>query len=100
MLNLIGLALLIVVSLLFVWLLSVVRKVKDNFLRWTCVGVLGLRAELAARYPEAWSRIRRRRDFMAGSLGIHLKPEVLPLSNLAGYLPPYWLAPNLAMRKA
>jgi len=37
---------------------------------------------------------------MAGSLGIHLKPEVLPLSNLAGYLPPYWLAPNLAMRKA
>jgi len=36
---------------------------------------------------------------MAGSLGIHLKPEVLPLSNLAGYLPPYWLAPNLAMRR-
>jgi Xaa-Pro aminopeptidase len=59
-----------------------------------------LRAELAARYPEAWARICCRRDFMAGSLGIHLKPEVLPLSNLAGYLPPYWLAPNLAMRKA
>ena len=52
------------------------------------------------RRPEAWSRICGRRDFMAGSLGIHLKPEVLPLSNLAGYLPPYWLAPNLAMRKA
>jgi hypothetical protein len=58
------------------------------------------RAELAARYPEAWDRICRRRDFMAGQLGIRLKPEVLPLSNLAGYLPPYWLAPNLAMRKA
>jgi Xaa-Pro aminopeptidase len=58
------------------------------------------RAEFAARYPEAWARICRRRDFMAGQLGIHLKPEVLPLSNLAGYLPPYWLAPNLAMRKA
>jgi Xaa-Pro aminopeptidase len=59
-----------------------------------------LRAELTALYPEAWARICRRRDFMAGSLGIRLKPEVLPLSNLAGYLPPYWLAPNLAMRKA
>jgi Xaa-Pro aminopeptidase len=58
------------------------------------------RAELAARYPQAWDRICRRREFMAGQLGIRLKPEVLPLSNLAGYLPPYWLAPNLAMRKA
>jgi hypothetical protein len=25
---------------------------------------------------------------------------VLPLSNLAGYLPPFWLAPQLAMRRA
>ena len=57
------------------------------------------RAQLAQRYPEAWARIGRRREFMAGQLGIRLKPEVLPLSNLAGYLPPYWLAPGLAMRK-
>lgn len=57
------------------------------------------RAQLAERYPEAWARIGRRREFMAGELGIRLKPEVLPLSNLAGYLPPYWLAPGLAMRK-
>jgi len=28
------------------------------------------------------------------------KPEVLPLSNLAGYLPPLWLSPQLAMRRA
>jgi len=35
-----------------------------------------------------------------GLLGIHLRPEVPPLSNLAGYLSPYWLAPNLAMRKS
>jgi len=58
------------------------------------------RAELAAWHPQTWARICRRREFMAGQLGIHLKPEVLPLSNLAGYLPPYWLAPDLAMRKA
>jgi len=58
------------------------------------------RADLAARYPEAWARIARRREFMADRLGIRLRPEVLPLSDLAGYLPPYWLAPGLAMRKA
>ncbi len=57
------------------------------------------RAQLAERYPQAWARIGRRREFMAGQLRIRLKPEVLPLSNLAGYLPPYWLAPGLAMRK-
>jgi Creatinase/Prolidase N-terminal domain len=58
------------------------------------------RTELADRYPQAWARIGRRREFMAGQLGIQLRPEVLPLSNLAGYLPPYWLAPGLAMRRA
>jgi Xaa-Pro aminopeptidase len=58
------------------------------------------RAQFAARYPQAWDRIGRRREFMSTQLGIRLKPEVLPLSSLAGYLPPYWLAPGLAMRKA
>jgi hypothetical protein len=41
-----------------------------------------------------------RRAFMADVLGIELKPEVLPLSNLAGYLPPFWLSPGLAMRRS
>jgi hypothetical protein len=59
-----------------------------------------LRAELAGRYPDLWQRVGRRREFMASSLGISLRPEVLPLSNLAGYLPPFWLAPDLAMRRA
>jgi len=59
----------------------------------------GARADLAARYPAAWARMGRRREFMADQLGIRLRPEVLPLSNLAGYLPPYRLAPGLAMRK-
>jgi hypothetical protein len=58
-----------------------------------------LRAELAARYPGLWQRVSTRRAFMADVLGIRLKPEVLPLSNLAGYLPPLWLAPHLAMRR-
>jgi Xaa-Pro aminopeptidase len=56
------------------------------------------RADLADRYPDLWQRVGRRRAFMAEKLGITLKPEVLPLSNLAGYLPPYWMSPHLAMR--
>ncbi len=60
----------------------------------------GGRATLAERFPEAWSRIEARRAFMADGLGIRLKPEVLPLSNLQGYLPPFILSPGrvLAIR--
>ena len=56
------------------------------------------RAEFAERYPEAWRRIEQRRAFMADVLGIRLKPEVLPFSNLPAYLPPFWLAPQKALR--
>lgn len=59
-----------------------------------------LRATFAARYPEAWGRIRARRAFMQETLGIRLKPEVLPFSNIPAYLPPFWLAPDRAMRVA
>ena len=55
-----------------------------------------LRAELAAQYPEAWTRISARRAFMQNELGIRLRPEVLPLSNLSGYLPPFLLSPRQA----
>jgi hypothetical protein len=57
----------------------------------------GLRHALAERYPEAWSRITRRRAFMKDQLGIRLRPEVLPLSNLSAWLPPFWMAPGKAM---
>ena len=57
------------------------------------------RHDLAARYPGLWQRVTTRREFMAEVLGIRLRPEVLPMSGLAGYLPPYWLAPHLAMRR-
>jgi len=56
-----------------------------------------LRNDLAARYPEAWARIMKRRAFMTETLGIALKPEVLPLSNIPAWLPPFWLAPGKAM---
>jgi hypothetical protein len=52
------------------------------------------RAECAEKFPDAWSRIERRRAFMADVIGIHLKPEVLPMSNIPAYLPPFALSPN------
>ena len=56
-----------------------------------------LRQDLAKRYPQAWSRITGRRSFMMDTLGIRLKDEVLPLSNIPAWLPPFWLAPEKAM---
>ncbi len=57
-----------------------------------------LRAEFERRYPEAWGRIQARRRFMQDALGIRLKPEVLPFSNIPAYLPPFLLRPDRAMR--
>lgn len=56
-----------------------------------------LRSDFAAKYPEAWSRIERRRAFMHDELGIRLKPEVLPFSNIPAYLPPFLLSPTRVM---
>src|SRR5262245_40195810 len=57
-----------------------------------------LRTAFAHHYPEAWDRIQARRAFMQDVLGIQLKPEVLPFSNIPAYLPPFWLSPRQAMR--
>ncbi len=59
------------------------------------------RDEFAERFPGAWRRVDARRAFMADVLGIRLKPEVLPFSNLAGWLPPFVLAPGrgLSLRR-
>ncbi len=59
-----------------------------------------LRSEFATAYPQAWDRIQARRRFMTEALGIDLHPDVLPFSNLAGYLPPFLLGPNRAMTMA
>lgn len=58
------------------------------------------RAEFRDSFPEAWSRIEARRSFMSDVLGIRLKAEVLPFSNLAGYLPPFLLSPGVAFVKS
>lgn len=54
-----------------------------------------LRAELAAGYPDLWASIVRRRTFMRDALGLTLDDAVLPLSNHAAYLPPFWRAGDL-----
>ena len=59
-----------------------------------------LRAKFREKYPESWARIEARRDFMTGTLGIKLKPEVLPFSSIPAWLPPFWLSPGLAMTMA
>lgn len=56
-----------------------------------------LRQEFGQKYPEAWSRIQARRQFMQDVLGIRLKPEVLPFSNIPAYLPPFLLSPRRVM---
>lgn len=52
------------------------------------------RSALRQKFPEVWGRIEARRAFMGDVLGIKLKPEVLPLSNLAAAMPPFWLSPG------
>jgi len=59
-----------------------------------------LRAALAEKFPEAWARIERRREFMADQLGIELHPDVVPLSNMPAHLPPFLLRPDHAMTLA
>jgi hypothetical protein len=46
------------------------------------------------------ARVEARRSFMGDVLGIKLKPEVLPLSNLASALSPYLLSPDRIFSKA
>ena len=57
-----------------------------------------LRAEIAARYPETWARMQRRRDYMINTLGIPLDESVLPMSDTVGYLRPLLLARGNALR--
>jgi len=57
-----------------------------------------LRAELAERHPAVWARIRARQDFVREELGVQAPDELLPLTTTPAYLPPYWLAPSLALR--
>jgi hypothetical protein len=53
-----------------------------------------LRAQLRATFPDCYHRCQARREFMTEILGFELPDEVLPLSNTAGIVPPFFLTPN------
>jgi hypothetical protein len=53
-----------------------------------------LRRQLETLYPACYARCQQRRAFMVSALGIELSDEVLPLSNVAGIVPPFFLQPN------
>ena len=57
----------------------------------------GLRRQLAATYPDCYRRCQQRRAFMSDVLGFDLPDEVLPLSNMPGIVPPFFLAPNTVL---
>ena len=59
---------------------------------------VNLRDEFRVKHPEAWDRIQARKSFMREEVGIDLKPEVLPFSNIPSYLPPFLLSPWSAMK--
>lgn len=57
----------------------------------------GLRQRMQNEYPKAWSRFERRRKYVEEVLGITLKEEVLPMSDLLGYYRPFLLSPDQAL---
>ncbi|EPH94791.1 peptidase, M24 family [Enterococcus faecalis 13-SD-W-01] len=57
-----------------------------------------LRTEIQTEYPELWERITTRRAYLSKELSLALPDEVLPLSNTVGYLRPFYLAKNKALK--
>jgi hypothetical protein len=56
-----------------------------------------LRKAIQDRYPDCYTRCCKRREFMMDTLGFDLPEEVLPLSNIPGIVPPFFLSPNEVM---
>jgi Xaa-Pro aminopeptidase len=57
----------------------------------------GLRRELASKFPDCFSRMRARQEFMRDRLGIPVDESVLPLSSYPAVLAPYLLTPELVL---
>lgn len=58
-----------------------------------------MRSEIAKKAPKAMSRMLERQKFMREKLGINLKDEVLPTSDLAGLLFPFLAEPKTVFAK-
>ncbi|MEE0691493.1 MAG: M24 family metallopeptidase [Lachnospiraceae bacterium] len=56
-----------------------------------CIADEELQKELEKKYPDVWRRMNERKAYMKDVIGIHLKPEVFPMSDLAGWYNPLFL---------
>lgn len=56
-----------------------------------CIADKELQKELAQNYPDVWRRMNERKTYMKDVIGIHLKPEIFPMSDLAGWYNPLFL---------
>ncbi len=70
---------------------SVAPFVSPNAEDGICLADEVLRVQIQTLYPQMWERFMQRRAYMREYLGICLKEEVLPMSNLAGRYSPYLL---------
>ena len=57
-----------------------------------------MRDEIREKDPDVWQRIVRRRNYIEQELGIPLKKEVLPLSEMNAYFRPFLLKQGWALR--
>lgn len=57
-----------------------------------------LKDEIRTQYPELWSRVENRRDYMIHELGIHANEAVLPTSIACAYFRPYLLDQDRALK--
>lgn len=51
-----------------------------------------LRGSIKAKFPDAWARFERRRQYIRDVLGIELSEDVLPMSDIFGYYRPFLLS--------
>jgi hypothetical protein len=55
-----------------------------------------LQQEIREKYPELWTRIQKRKEYIKDILGIKLSEDILPLCSTVAYLRPYLLNKKLA----
>ncbi|WP_444641773.1 M24 family metallopeptidase [Caproiciproducens sp. R1] len=77
---------------------SVEGYVSPNCEDGFCIADEILRTEIQNKYPDMWKRMQLRREYMIHEIGINLKREILPMSNIAGYYRPYFLNKTLAFK--
>lgn len=56
------------------------------------VADVALRREIEFKFPDMWTRINKRKDFLKNQIGIELDESILPLSDTCALYAPYILA--------